>query len=77
MGRVEHPAQGVDYYPDDNLVLLIRCPECGRENYALSVTLGICCWCGFNARELLTHSSAHIPNTDSLLNGDFTTETTE
>ena len=45
--------RGVEYYPDEDTVLLIRCPKCGRENYALSVYDGVCCWCGFNGRELL------------------------
>jgi ribosomal protein L37E len=46
-------AQGVEYYPEDDTLLLIRCPECGAENYAPMVARGVCCWCGFNARELL------------------------
>lgn len=48
------PGEGaVDYYPDDDTILLIRCPKCGEENYALNVITGICTWCGFNGRELL------------------------
>lgn len=46
-------AQGVEYYPDTDNILLIKCPKCGKENYALAVTDGICCWCGFNGRTLL------------------------
>ena len=46
-------APGVEYYPDDDLILLIRCPECEQENYALMVANGICVWCGFDARDLL------------------------
>ena len=46
-------AKGVEYYPQEDMVLLIRCPECGRENYAPAVEQGICVWCGFNGRELL------------------------
>jgi ribosomal protein L37E len=30
---------------------LVRCPECHKENYALSVLSGICAWCGFNINE--------------------------
>jgi ribosomal protein L37E len=44
--------KGVEYYPDGTL-LLIRCPKCGRENYALSVADSICCWCGFDGHTLL------------------------
>ena len=36
---------------EDGEVFLVRCPKCGRENYALNVTLGICTWCGYNANE--------------------------
>lgn len=46
-------AEGVEYYPETDTILLIRCPKCGRENYALAVAKGICVWCGFNGRELL------------------------
>ena len=27
--------------------LLIRCPECGRENWSPAVASGICAWCGY------------------------------
>lgn len=30
---------------------LVRCPECGRENYAMSVSSGICAWCGYDANK--------------------------
>lgn len=32
-------------------VLLIRCPSCKRENYASMVSVGVCCWCGYDAKE--------------------------
>lgn len=44
---------GVEYYEDTNDLLLIRCPKCGRENWALQVASGICAWCGYDAHELL------------------------
>ena len=28
--------------------ILIRCPKCHKENYALNVASGICTWCGFD-----------------------------
>ena len=28
---------------------MIRCHECGSENYSLSVSSGICWWCGHDA----------------------------
>lgn len=36
---------------DNGHILLIRCPKCKRENYALSVIDGVCCWCGYNAHK--------------------------
>lgn len=32
---------------------LLRCPECGKENYALNVSSGICAWCGWDMNSLL------------------------
>ena len=32
-------------------VYLVRCPKCGRENYALNVATGVCTWCGYNAND--------------------------
>ena len=52
-----HPRPGVEYFPDTKVLLLIRCPECGKENYALNVASGACIWCGYN-----THSDKTITN---------------
>ena len=30
---------------------LVRCPKCKRENYVMSVSSGICAWCGYDANE--------------------------
>ena len=35
----------------DGKLFLVRCPKCRVENYALSVSSGICAWCGYTARE--------------------------
>lgn len=41
---------GAGFLLDDQPgIALIRCPECGRENYAMNVLSGICTWCGWNA----------------------------
>lgn len=42
---------GVSYCPKSNTILLIRCPKCGIENYAMAVADGICYSCGFNAHK--------------------------
>ena len=36
---------------DNDKILLIRCPKCHRENWALEVISGRCAWCGYNAYE--------------------------
>ncbi|MBR6031344.1 MAG: hypothetical protein IKP36_05205 [Bacteroidaceae bacterium] len=45
-------ARGVELWGDT--LLLTVCPKCGKENWACSVSTGTCCWCGYDARELLT-----------------------
>ena len=45
--------KGVEYYPEDGTILLIRCPKCGKENYAPNVISGICTWCGANGQDFL------------------------
>lgn len=46
-------ADSVEYYPDTKDLLLLRCPKCEKENYALNVVKGICTWCGYDAHELI------------------------
>ena len=46
------PYQGFGYRDTDaGTIGLIRCPLCGKENYAMNVSSGICTWCPFNANE--------------------------
>ena len=47
MGTGYKPKEGEDR------ICLMRCPKCGRENYAMNVTTGVCTWCGFDANKLL------------------------
>jgi len=35
---------------DDGRLFMQRCPRCGRENYAMAVSSGTCCWCGEQAK---------------------------
>ena len=30
---------------------LVRCPKCKKENYAMAVSSGVCCWCGYDANK--------------------------
>lgn len=34
---------------DKNKLYLERCPKCEAENYAMMVSSGVCCWCGYKA----------------------------
>jgi ribosomal protein S27E len=33
-------------FEENGKLYLVRCPECGRENYGPAVSSGQCCWCG-------------------------------
>ena len=46
-------APGVEYDADTKDLLLLRCPKCGRENWAMNVSAGFCTWCGYDAHELI------------------------
>lgn len=48
-------------WKDKDHYYLVRCPKCDRENYALAVAQGICCWCGFNAN--VEYSKENYGNT--------------
>lgn len=51
--KCEILAPGVEFYPKDGTILMIRCPKCGKENWAPQVASGVCSWCGYDGRELL------------------------
>lgn len=36
-----------------------RCDECHKENHALSVLSGICCWCGWDANTFTEGDGLH------------------
>lgn len=46
--------RGYGFITKEGTVALKKCPmlECGLENYALNVLVGICTWCGFDANKL-------------------------
>lgn len=60
--KVRHITRGVEYYPETNTLLLIICPQCGRENWAPQVASGTCVWCGFNGRTLLKEENGNQNN---------------
>ena len=36
---------------DDKRLLILRCPICHKENYAMAIASGKCCWCSFDANK--------------------------
>ena len=44
--------KGFGYRPkgEENIGLM-RYPQCGRENYAMSVSSSVCTWCNFDANK--------------------------
>ena len=66
MKGYETLAPGVEYYPDSGTLLLIRCPKCGRGNWAANVSKGICTCCGYDAHELLKENESEIDETRML-----------
>lgn len=51
MSKLVKAKGDVEWYADGT-ILLIRCPQCKRENYALAVADGVCCWCGYKPKSL-------------------------
>ncbi len=49
LNETEFLSERENFYSKEGKPYLVRCPKCKMENYAFSVTSGICCWCGWNA----------------------------
>lgn len=42
----------VGFYRDNGpFIYLQRCPKCDLENYAISVSSGVCAWCGHDVNK--------------------------
>lgn len=41
--------KGFGYISSEKKICMIRCFECGMENYAMAVSSGLCSNCGFDA----------------------------
>lgn len=33
-------------FTSDDMLYMVRCPKCGKENHGFFVALGRCAWCG-------------------------------
>lgn len=63
--EIDGVIKGFGFIPreGDKTVALIRCPRCGRENYALNVASGKCTWCPFNTSSI-KHTERDITHTE-------------
>ncbi len=43
--------KGYGFIASSGNIFLVRCFECGLENWSASVALGMCAWCGFDANK--------------------------
>ena len=58
----------IGFQPKDKTNICVeRCPVCDRENYAMSVLSGICCWCGWNANEEFERSGEFAGNEEKTI----------
>lgn len=51
MSKDVRKGQGYGYQQEDGKTCMIRCFECGRENYAMAVSSGYCAWCNHDANK--------------------------
>lgn len=55
--------KGHGYYNKvKNIVCMVRCFFCGKENYSAAVSSGFCAWCGNESKNYDTYSK-NIQNT--------------
>jgi hypothetical protein len=46
--REQQLSNKANFVSDTGSLYLVRCVACDRENYALNVSYGTCCWCGWS-----------------------------
>jgi ribosomal protein L37E len=51
-----------NFYDEKGNYYMVRCPECGRENYAPSVASGVCAWCSYNGNTKNMQKKPKKPN---------------
>lgn len=49
VARFEFESKRENFYDEKGNPFLVRCPKCGRENWAPSVASGTCYWCQWKA----------------------------
>lgn len=43
-------SKGYVFTGNKGKLYLVRCPSCTRENWAMAVASGVCCWCSYKAK---------------------------
>ena len=71
MSKYKLLAQGVEYYPDTDTLLLIRCPKCNKENYAPNVAKGIILGANAVLKEILRYIGNHSSFESDILKDKF------
>ena len=51
--------KGYGFLTKSGKQFLVRCHECGKENYAPAVASGCCAWCGYDANATQQPSTSH------------------
>jgi ribosomal protein L37E len=58
--------KGCFWAEESKKLYMERCPKCGRENYALNVSSGICTWCSWDANKPYNKTDADDKTTDKV-----------
>jgi len=43
--------KGCFWSEENQKLYMVRCPKCGKENYAPAVASGTCAWCGYDVNK--------------------------
>lgn len=56
------------------MTILIKCPQCGLENWAMAVLSGICAWCGYDVNKDKKNERRETNNIGSIVQDKEGTE---
>ena len=51
-------------YRHNKIICMIKCFECGKENWAMAVATGQCAWCGYNPNVISIRSKKNETDSD-------------
>ena len=55
--------RGYGFVTPSGKFYMVRCGACGRENWAMAVASGQCCWCGDTGPEIKQEARGEAPCT--------------